>query len=106
MTSRGLLPKRISFLPAQPTEPEMREIVSVWLYEENGAFGFPRMASRLRRVVERSPPPGRLTFLMARVEWRPRAHRHLPIDGMGARRSSSGPLSFRCMSRSVAGNDL
>ena len=30
-------------LPAQPTEPEMRESVSVWLFEESGAFGFPRM---------------------------------------------------------------
>jgi hypothetical protein len=39
----GLAPERDLVFPAQPTEPEMRESVSVWLYEENGALGFPRM---------------------------------------------------------------
>jgi hypothetical protein len=41
--SGGLAPDKDLVFPAQPTEPEMRESVSVWLYEENGAFGFPRM---------------------------------------------------------------
>jgi hypothetical protein len=40
---RGMAPEKDLVLPGQPTEPEMRESVSVWLYEENGAFGFPRM---------------------------------------------------------------
>jgi hypothetical protein len=39
----GLGPERDLVFPALPTEPEMRESVSVWLFEENGAFGFPRM---------------------------------------------------------------
>jgi prepilin-type processing-associated H-X9-DG protein len=29
--------------PAQPADARMRESVSVWLFEEGGAFGFPRM---------------------------------------------------------------
>jgi hypothetical protein len=39
----GLDPEKDLVLPGQPTEPEMRESVSVWLYEESGAFAFPRM---------------------------------------------------------------
>jgi len=39
----GLDPDKDLVLPAQPRESEMRESVSVWLFEENGAFGFPRM---------------------------------------------------------------
>jgi hypothetical protein len=39
----GLALEKDLVLPEQPTDPEMRESVSVWLYEENGAFGFPRM---------------------------------------------------------------
>ena len=30
-------------LPEMPTNPDMRESVSIWLFEENGAFGFPRL---------------------------------------------------------------
>ena len=41
--SGGLAPDKDLVLPAQPAEPEMRESVSIWLFEENGAFGFPRM---------------------------------------------------------------
>lgn len=39
----GLAPEKDLVFPSQPTDPEMRESTSVWLYEENGAFGFPRM---------------------------------------------------------------
>ena len=39
----GLAPDKDLVFPGQPKEPEMRESVSVWLYEENGAFAFPRM---------------------------------------------------------------
>ncbi len=28
---------------ARPTDPQMRESASMWLFEETGAFGFPRM---------------------------------------------------------------
>ena len=32
-----------SMIPSQPDDPEMRESASVWLFEENGAFAFPRI---------------------------------------------------------------
>lgn len=30
-------------LPGKPEDPEMRESASIWLFEENGAFAFPRI---------------------------------------------------------------
>lgn len=39
----GLAPEQDLVLPRRPDNPEMRESVSVWLFEESGAFGFPRM---------------------------------------------------------------
>lgn len=39
----GLAPELDFVFPAKPANPEMREGASVWLYEENGAFGFPRL---------------------------------------------------------------
>lgn len=38
----GLAPEQDLVLPGKPDNPEMRESVSVWLFEENGAFAFPR----------------------------------------------------------------
>ena len=32
-----------SMIPGRPDDPEMRESASVWLFEENGAFAFPRI---------------------------------------------------------------
>lgn len=40
--SNGLSPEKDLVLPGQPEHPEMRESVSVWLFEENGEFAFPR----------------------------------------------------------------
>lgn len=41
--TNGLTPEHDLFFPAQPDDPEMRESTSVWLFEENGKFGFPRI---------------------------------------------------------------
>ncbi len=32
-----------SMIPGQPDDPEMRESASIWLFEDNGAFAFPRI---------------------------------------------------------------
>ena len=40
--SSGLALEKDRVLPGQPEHPEMRESVSVWLFEENGEFAFPR----------------------------------------------------------------
>ncbi len=39
----GLEPALDYMLSGRPDDPEMRESASIWLYEENGAFGFPRI---------------------------------------------------------------
>lgn len=41
--SGGLALDKDLVLPGQPDHPEMRESVSIWIFEENGAFAFPRM---------------------------------------------------------------
>jgi prepilin-type processing-associated H-X9-DG protein len=38
----GLAAEKDLVLPGQPEHPEMRESVSVWLFDEAGAFAFPR----------------------------------------------------------------
>lgn len=39
----GLAADKDLMFPARPDDPEMRESASIWLFEENGAFGFPRI---------------------------------------------------------------
>lgn len=39
----GLELEKDLVFPSKPSDPEMRESASVWLFEENGVFGFPRM---------------------------------------------------------------
>jgi hypothetical protein len=39
----GLAPEKDLVFPAQPAHAEMRESVSIWMFEESGAFAFPRM---------------------------------------------------------------
>src|SRR5690554_444611 len=41
--TNGLTPEHDYFFPECPADPEMRESTSIWLYEENGEFGFPRL---------------------------------------------------------------
>jgi hypothetical protein len=41
--TNGLTPDHDLFFPEKPDDPEMRESTSMWLFEENGEFGFPRI---------------------------------------------------------------
>jgi len=41
--TNGLTPEHDLFFPEKPEDPAMRESTSLWLFEENGAFGFPRI---------------------------------------------------------------
>jgi hypothetical protein len=96
----GLAPEKDFILPTQPTEPEMRESVSVWLFEENGAFGFPRMGIEAeaacwndrRLQAAFTFPDGRALNGAARGA--PPA----AIDENGRRTIiGAGPLTFRCV---------
>ena len=96
----GLAPEKDLVLPTQPTEPEMRESVSVWLFEENGAFGFPRMGIEAeaacwndrRLQAAFTFPDGRALNGAARGA--PPA----AVDENGRRTIiGAGPLTFRCV---------
>src|SRR5271156_1796605 len=39
----GLRIEQDLVLPQLPANPEMRESISIWMFDETGAFGFPRM---------------------------------------------------------------
>ncbi len=41
--TNGLTPEHDLVFPSCPDNPEMRESSSIWLYEESGAFAFPRI---------------------------------------------------------------
>jgi hypothetical protein len=96
----SLAPEKDLVFPAQPAEPEMRESVSVWLFEENGAFGFPRMGIEAeaaswndrRLQAAFTFPDGRALNGAARAA-PPSA-----IDEEGRPTIiGAGPLTFRCI---------
>jgi hypothetical protein len=96
----GLSPEKDLVLATQPSEPEMRESTSVWFYEENGAFGFPRMGIEAeaaswndrRLQAAFSFPDGRA--LNGAAKGAPPA----AIDADGQPTIiGAGPLSFRCI---------
>jgi hypothetical protein len=96
----GLAPDKDLVLPGQPTEPEMRESVSVWLFEENGAFGFPRMGIEAeagswndrRLQAAFTFPDGRALNGAARGAPPPATDENGRPTIIGA-----GPLTFRCV---------
>ncbi len=98
--SGGLTNERDLVFPSKPAEPEMRESTSVWFYEENGAFGFPRMGIEAeasswnnRRLQAAFTFPDGRALNGAGMGAPPPA-----IDDNG--RSSiigAGPLTFRCI---------
>lgn len=96
----GLTPDHELFFQEQPHDPEMRESTSVWLFEENGEFGFPRIG--IEAIAS---------------SWRNRVHQAnfalgggRILDGLGVGEAPSplgpdgratifgaGPLVFRCI---------
>jgi hypothetical protein len=96
----GFANERDQVLPAKPDDPEMRESVSIWLFEENGEFAFPRVGIE----AEASSWDNRLyqanfAFKSGRVLIGPgRGPAHSPIGLYGkATTLGAGPLAFRCM---------
>ena len=89
-----------TILPGKPQDPEMRESASIWLFEENGEFTFPRVgieaigASWENHRVDCSValPGGRI---LRQSERRPT----LPTTGADGRGSilGAGGLRFQCI---------
>ncbi len=96
----GLTPEHDLVFPGKPTDPEMRESTSFWLFEENGAFAFPRFGIEAeasswdnRRVQGNFAMPGDRVLNGAGM-----GNAHDPIDAEGQPTIlGAGPLSTRCI---------
>jgi hypothetical protein len=97
----GGLPPRLDYmLPEKPSDPEMRESASLWLFEEGGAFGFPRHGlEAVGKVWDNHRIDCNFAFADGRVlRESTRAQTRSPIGSDG--RSNvlgAGPLVFRCI---------
>ncbi len=99
--SSGLATEKDMVFPGKPDHPEMRESVSVWLFEENGEFAMPRtgIEAEAKSWEENRLLQANFSFANGRV-----------LNGAGAGRAPSaidsdgrptvlgaGPLTFRCI---------
>ena len=96
----GLAPEKDLVFPGQPEDPEMRESTSVWLYEENGAFGFPRMGIEAEASAwDDRRLQAAFTFPDGRaLNGAGRGQAHSALDETGRPTIlGAGPLAFRCI---------
>ena len=98
--ANGLTPAHDYFFEKCPEDPNVRESMSVWLYEDNGEFAFPRVAIEAqasswdnRGVQGNIAYPGGKILNGGCI-----GPAHSPIDAQG--RPSilgAGPLTFHCI---------
>jgi hypothetical protein len=84
-----------AMLPGRPDDPEMRESASVWVFEENGEFAFPRVGiEAVGGVWENHRYDGNFAFRDGRVLRVSKRGPTLPSDKgvLGA-----GGLAFECI---------
>lgn len=98
--SGGLAPDKELVFPAQPDDPDMRESMSLWLYDDRGRFHFPRMGIEAeahswdnRRVQGNFSFPGGRVLNGAGMG---AAHDPIGTDGRPAI-LGAGPLSFEML---------
>src|SRR5690625_3824662 len=98
--TNGLSPEHDFVFAERPDNPEMRESTSVWLYEENGAFAFPRVGVEAeaasweqRRVQGNFAVAGGRILNGAGIG---AAHSPFAIDGK-PRTLGAGPIQFTCI---------
>jgi hypothetical protein len=96
----GLTPDHELFFPRQPDDPEMRESTSIWLYEENGAFAFPRVGIEAEaKSWENRRHQGNFAVAGGRVlNGAGIGHAHSPFGPDGRPTIlGAGPIAFRCI---------
>jgi len=95
------LPSNLDYmLPEKPLDPEMRESASIWLFEEGGAFGFPRNGlEAVGKVWENHRIDCNFAFADGRVLRESSRGPTRPSGGPEGRSSvlGAGPLVFRCL---------
>lgn len=96
----GLTPDHELVFADKPSNPEMRESTSVWLFEHNGAFALPRFGIEAEASSWENPqyqvnfafPGGRI------LSSRGRGAKASPLGAEGSPTVlGAGPLSFRCI---------
>jgi hypothetical protein len=97
----GGLPLDLDYMfPGKPEDPEMRESASIWLFEENGAFAFPRNGIEAQGAVWENHrfdcnfafPDGRVLRESARGD----THPSVGADGR-SNILGVGPFTFTCL---------
>lgn len=96
----GLPPELDYMLPEQPDDPEMRESASIWLFEENGEFAFPRNGIEAQGAIwDRHRYDCNFAFASGRVlRESARAATHAAIGPDGRSNILGvGPFVFTCL---------
>ncbi len=96
----GLAPERDLVFPGKPDDPEMRESASLWLFEENGAFGFPRLGIEAEASSwENRLYQANVAFAGGRIlNGAGRGPAHSPIGPEGRPTVlGAGPVRFQCI---------
>lgn len=97
----GGLPAELDYMmPTRPEDPEMRESASIWLFEENGAFAFPRNGiEAVGAVWENHRFDCNFAFADGRVLRESTRAPTLSAIGPEGRSDTlgTGPMSFRCI---------
>ncbi len=97
----GGLPFELDMMfPARPEDPEMRESASIWLFEENGAFAFPRNGIEAQGMVwDKHRMDCNIAFSDGRVlreSTRAATHAAIGPDGR-SNILGTGPFTFTCL---------
>lgn len=96
----GLTLEQDLMFPARPDNPDMRESASIWLFEENGEFGFPRIGIEAEAEAwEDRRFQANFAFRDGRIlndNGRGPAPSSIGPDGR-ATVLGAGPLTFRCV---------
>jgi hypothetical protein len=98
--SGGLKPEQDLVFPSKPDDPEMRESISVWMFDEKGRFGFPRSGIEAEahrwdnRMVQ-----GNFAFADGRIlNGAADGVAHSPFGPEGKPNVlGAGPLAYRCV---------
>ena len=98
--ANGLTPEYDLVFAAKPENPDMRESMSLWLYEENGAFGFPRLGIEAEAASwDNRRVQGNFAIAGGRIlNGAGMGAAHAPLDADGRPTIlGAGPLAFRCI---------